>query len=203
MQFYLNNRAINQELNVNFCGHRITYDKFSDHLGVTLDRISTYKHHLEKIASKWKTRTILVSKLPRTTCGANTYVLRTISIVISIAEYCSSVWEGSTYCRLVDTEMQKSLRIITGTEKPTRIQWLPVLANIEYPHIRRRILYCESRKKFKIMQALQIHKDGVATPRLKSRQPFLVRFRSIKIINAFSQTHGRMNGKVTSLLKYF
>ncbi|VVC44762.1 Hypothetical protein CINCED_3A019066 [Cinara cedri] len=65
--FHINNRAANVKLTVRFFGHRIKLDKVSVYLGVTLDRTLTYKHRLEKIASKLKTRTTLISKLTGTT----------------------------------------------------------------------------------------------------------------------------------------
>lgn len=66
-----NNRVANQELKVNFCGYRIKHVKFPVYLGIALDRILTYKHHLEKTVSKLKTRTALILKLARTTWEAN------------------------------------------------------------------------------------------------------------------------------------
>lgn len=127
--FHLNNRVANQEVTVNFCCHWIKHNKFPVSLGITFVRTLTYKHHLEKTASK----------LNRITWEAHTQVLRTstLALLYSVADYCSPVWEGSSHCKLIDTELRKSLQINTGTVKFTKVQWLPVLANIEPPHIRR------------------------------------------------------------------
>ncbi|KAF0768624.1 Uncharacterized protein FWK35_00004754 [Aphis craccivora] len=82
--FHLNNRAANQEL---------IHNKCPVYSGITRNRTSTYKHHLEKIASTLKTRAALISKLADTTWGANTQVLRTSTQVLlySVAEYCSTI----------------------------------------------------------------------------------------------------------------
>lgn len=91
--------------------YRIKHNKTPVYLGIILDRILTQQHHLDKTASKLKTRTEIISKLARTTWGANTQILRTLTITLlySVAEYCSLVWEGNIHCRLIDVELRKSL----------------------------------------------------------------------------------------------
>lgn len=149
--FHLNSRAANQVLTTcNFCGHRIKHDKFPVYLGVTLDRTLTYKYQvLEIIASKLKFKTASISKLAGKFWSDNTQVLRTSTMasLFSVAEYCSLVLEGSTHCRLVDTGLRKCLLIITGTAKSTKIQLLPVLANIDPPYIHQQNTVMQIRTK--------------------------------------------------------
>jgi len=75
--FHLNNRLENQKLTVNFCGQPARHDPLPVYLGITLDRILTYKEHLKKVKSKLKTRSSLISKLTGTTWGASSQILRT------------------------------------------------------------------------------------------------------------------------------
>jgi len=104
-----------------------------------------------------------------------------MALLYSIAEYCSPVWEGSTHCRLIDIELRKGLRIITGTVKSTKVQWLSVLANIEPLHIRRQNTVLRIAYKLQNnLVLLPIHEYGVAVPRLKSRHPFIARLEAIK-----------------------
>lgn len=180
--FHLNNREANQELTVNFCSHRIKHDKSPIYLGITLDLTLTYNHHLEKIAPKLKTRIALISKLAGTSWGANTQVIRTSTIALfySVAEYFSSVCKGSTHCKLIDIELWKSLCIITGTVKSTKLQRLPVLANIELPNIRWQNTVLPIAAKIQNNLALTIHENGVTIPRLKSCHPFFAKLEVIK-----------------------
>lgn len=55
-------------------------------------------------------------------------------------------------CRLMETELRKSLHIIIGTVEFTKLQWLPVLGNIKSPYTDGRTLYCEFRTKYKVIQ---------------------------------------------------
>jgi len=171
---HFNNRTANQELKVNFCGHQIKHDKFPVYLGIILGRTLTYKNHTENTASKLKTRTALISKLAGTTWEANTQVLRisTLALLYSVAEYCSPIWEGSTHCRLIDIELRIGLRKITETVKSTKLQWLPVLANIEPAHIRRQNSVLLITDKIH-NPVLPIHEDGIAMPKPSPTNLFL------------------------------
>ena len=69
--FHLHNAAASRELTVMLNGARLKHDPNPVYLGVTLDRTLTYREHLEKTASKLKTRNNLLMKLVGTTWGAN------------------------------------------------------------------------------------------------------------------------------------
>jgi hypothetical protein len=61
--FHLHNAAASRELTVMRNGARLKCDPKPVYLGVTLDRTLTNREHLEKTASKLKTRNNLLMKL--------------------------------------------------------------------------------------------------------------------------------------------
>jgi hypothetical protein len=176
--FHLNNEEANRELIVYFCGETIRNSKLPIYLGITLDRALTFNANLLKVAAKIKTRNSLIDKLVSTT---SSLVLRTstLALTYSVAECCASDWEFSQHCSLIDVQLRKTMRKITGTVTCTNNQWLPVLANIEPPNLQRK--NCVFREKEKIVkyQYISIHEDGIKNPRLKSRKPFLMRANEI------------------------
>ena len=103
---------------------------------MTLDRSLTYKIQRENVRDKVKSRCNIISKLAGTDWGAPAPVLRTpaMALVYSVAEYCVSVW--GTYVQHVDTQLNIAMRTVSGALRPTNINWLPVLSNIEPPQIR-------------------------------------------------------------------
>lgn len=88
----------------------------------------TFKKHLEGLKNKLKTRNNIISKLAGSTWGYDARVLRVsrLTLLYSVAEYCAPVWFRSSYCKKVDTELNQTMRIITGTIRTTEVQWLPV-----------------------------------------------------------------------------
>nr|CAI5857213.1 unnamed protein product [Callosobruchus analis] len=71
--------------------------------------------------------------------GANANTLRTatLAFVYSTAEYCASVWRNSAHTHKVDVKINHAMRIVSGSTKSTPLPWLPVLANIAPPPVRR------------------------------------------------------------------
>ena len=71
--------------------------------------------------------------------GAYTSTLRTgaLALVYSAAEYASPAWCPSTHTRKLDVALNDTMRIITGCMRPTETTFLPVLAGITPPDIRR------------------------------------------------------------------
>ncbi|KAL4084471.1 hypothetical protein QTP88_028284 [Uroleucon formosanum] len=59
----------------------------------------------------------LINKLADTTWGAATHTLRTFSLALaySVTEYCVPVWAGSAHTEVVDIQLRKVLRTISGT----------------------------------------------------------------------------------------
>lgn len=172
--FHLNSREAHRHLNLIFCGTHIHHEINPTYLGIKLDRTLTYKAHLTSAAAKVSARANIIAKLAGTTWGASADVLRTsaLGLVYSSAEYCAPVWAGSKHTSLVDVQLNKAMRTISGTLKPTNTLWLPTLSNIHPPDIRRDVATLREYERLAKNPALPIHQSRLETPRLKSRRPF-------------------------------
>jgi len=135
----------------------------------------TFKKHLEGLKNKLKTRNNIISKLAGSTWRSNATVLRVsaLALVYSVAEYCAPVWFRSSYCKKVDIELNQTMQIITGTLRTTQVQWLPVLANIALPDLRRMMHAERIVDRIKRNPKLPLYEDIITHPnkRLKSRHP--------------------------------
>ena len=124
---------------------------------------------------KVKSRCNIISKLAGTDWGAPAPVLRTfaIALVYSVAEYCVPVWGRCAYVQHVDTQLNIAMRTVSGALRPTNINWLPVLSNIEPPQIRRdRATLQEYKKAHQLTDCVPI-KEMLREPtmsRLRSRR---------------------------------
>ncbi|UYV84148.1 hypothetical protein LAZ67_X001318 [Cordylochernes scorpioides] len=104
---------------------------------------------------------------------ANTLRTSALALIFSTAEYCAPVWEGSCHTKLIDTQLNSTLRIITGVCQPTRIDWLPVLAHISPPELRRKEATKKMYLKLLDSPVLEINPilQSPLKHRLKSRKP--------------------------------
>lgn len=145
------------------------------YLGVKLDRSLTYNPHVTKLRKKLTTRNNLLRKLAGTSWGATASCLRTtaLALVYSCAEYCSESWLQSSHAAKVDVELNKTMRIITGTVKSTPIEWLPALSDILPPHVRRQNNLLKLYRKALANEDIPLNKDlaTIIPVRLKSRCP--------------------------------
>ena len=138
---------------------------------MTLDRTLTYREHLEKIASKLKTRNNLLMKLIGTTWGAtnaNTLRSSALALCYSVGEYCAPVWARSAHTNLIDVRLNSTMRLISGTLRPTPLPWLPVLANIEPPALQRKAAVEKLPTKATIHETWGLHGD------ITRRTPFVI-----------------------------
>ena len=137
--FDLNNRETKRELNVYNNGNLLPPCPVPTYLGVKLDRLLTFHHHLEALRKKLSTRVALLRRLAGSGWGADakTLLISALSSVYSTAEYCAAVWCRSTHTGLIDSILNDAFRIVTGCLRPTPTEDLPVLAGIQPAELRR------------------------------------------------------------------
>ena len=138
--FHLNNREAKRELKIFNNGKLLPYCPTPTYLGVKLDRLLTFRHHLEALRKKLSTRVTLLRRPAGTGWVAGAKTLRTaaLSLVYSTAEYCAPVWCRSAHTLLIDSVLDDALCIVTGCLRPTTTDYLPILAGIQPAELRRR-----------------------------------------------------------------
>ena len=173
--FHLSNRLADHKLTVSLNGQTLNHNPHPKYLGVTLDRSLTYKNHLTGVAAKVRTRNNIIQKLTGTGWGAGADTLRTssLALVYSAAEYCAPVWANSSHTGPLDAQLNRTMRLVSGTIKSTPVEWLPVLSNITPPDLRRREATMREWSKCYTNTKLPLHQDIQSDPtlRLKSRKP--------------------------------
>ncbi len=166
--FHLHNAQAKQELNIFLKGQWIEHDPNPKYLGVTLDRFLTYHDHLKMTAgAKVSSQNNLLRKLAGTVWGARAQTLKTTALALcySAAEYCAPVWSRSYHTRIVDVQLNTSMRIITGTLRSTPLPWLPVLSNIPPPpHLRRQEATAKLLNKVYANDKLPLNSDITLHP---------------------------------------
>ena len=119
---------------------------------MTLDRTLSYKQHIQNTKMKVATRNNLFKKLTNSKWGTNASTIRTTALALcySITEYAAPVWARSTYADILDPELNKACRAITGCLKPTYVEDFYLLAGIVRPDIRR--VVCARMERTKQME---------------------------------------------------
>ena len=103
------------------------------YLGVKLDTLLTFCHHLVALCKKLSLHITLLRQLVGSRWGADAKMLPTaiLSLAYSIAEYCAPVWCHSAHTRLIDSVLNDTLHIVTGCLHPTPTDYLPILSGIQ------------------------------------------------------------------------
>ena len=111
--------------------------------------------------------------------------ISSLSLVYSVTEYCAPSWMYSKHTKLVDVQLNNTMRIISGSLKATQITWLPVLSNIAPPHLRRMKLAVSMYNNCNFFQNSLLFNSTIdnATNRLISRSPFWKRLDELKEFN--------------------
>ena len=104
--FYLNNKEAKRELKVNFNNKTLPFCSEPKYLGVTMNRLLTYRWHFESHRKKLTSHVALLRWLADYGWGAGATILwtATIALVCSTAEYCAPVWCRSAHTRLTDPQ---------------------------------------------------------------------------------------------------
>lgn len=177
----------NRQLRVYADNQLLRHNKNPKYLGITLDRTLSFKQHLHNTAAKLRTRNNIIHKLCGTTWGSTATALRcsALGLVYSAAEYCAPVWLNSSYTRLIDVQLNTTMRLISGTLKSTPTQWLPLLSDIAPPELRRQTNLLREFEKIIKNPQLPIHGDinDANSNRLRSRHPFVRTANELRINN--------------------
>ena len=131
--FHLNNREAKRELKVYNNGRLLPFCPTSTYLGIKLDRLLTFRHHLVAFRKKISSRVTLLCRLVSLgwDAGAKTLRIATLFLVYSTAEYCAPFWCRSAHTRIINSVLNDALRIVTGCLRPTPTDHLPVLSGIQ------------------------------------------------------------------------
>ena len=178
--FYLNNREAKRELKVYNNGRLLPFYSTPTNLGVKLDRLLTFRHHLVALRKKLSSRVTLLRRLVGSGWGAGAKTLRiaTLSLVYSAAEHCAPVWCRSAHTRLIDSVLNDALRIVTGCLRPTPTNHLPVLSRIQPVELCQMgatlsLAYRGSLDPDHILYGLLSGSLDTCQVRLRSRRPFV------------------------------
>ena len=178
--FHLNNREAKRELKVYNNGRLLPFCPTPTYLGVKLDKLLTFRHHLVALRKKLSSRVTLLRQLMGSEWGASAKTLRiaTLSLVYSTAEYCAPVWCRSSHTRLIDSILNNALRIVTGCLRPTLTDHLPVLSGIQSAELHRMgatlsLAHRESMDPDHILHGLLSGSSDNRQVRLRSRRPFV------------------------------
>ena len=116
-------------------GEPLREDKQPTYLGVTFDDRLTWKHHINKAATKARRKLAILRKLSGTTWGANEKILSKVyqQGIRPHLEYGSTAWcpASNTTLQEIDKVQSQALRVITGAMKSTRIEEMEKVVAIQ------------------------------------------------------------------------
>ena len=139
---------------------------------MTLDRTLSYKQHIQTTKMKVATRNNPLKKLVNSKWGTNARI-RALALSYSIAAYAAPVWARFTYEDILDKELNKACRAITGCLKPMYVEDLYLLAGIAPPDIWKDVCARMERTKQMEQETYSLFGHIPSRGRLKSRKDFL------------------------------
>ena len=178
--FHLNNREAKPELKVYNNGRLLPFCQTPTYLGVKLNKLFTFRHHLVALRKKLFSRVTLLRQLVGSGWGAGAKTLRiaTLSLVYSTAEYCAPVWCRIAHTLLIGSVLNDALRIVTECLRPTPRDHLPVLSGIQPAKLRQMgatlsLAYRGSLDPDHILYDFLSESSDNRQVRLRSRRPFV------------------------------
>ena len=90
------------------------------------------------LSKKQSSRVTLLRQLVGTEWDAGAKTLRkaALSLVHSTAEYCAPVWCRGAHACLIDNVLNDALHIVSGCQRPTPTDHLPILLGIQPAELR-------------------------------------------------------------------
>ena len=184
--FHLNNREAKRELKVYNNSTLLTFCPTPTYLGVKLDRLLTFHHHLVALRKRLSSHVTLPRRLVGSGWGAGAKTLRiaTLSLVHSIAEYCVPLWCRSAHTRLIDSIFNDALCIVTECLRPTPTDHLPVVSGIQPVELCRMgatlsLAHSKSLDPNHTLYGLLSGSSDTRQLRLRSRRPFVPAVRNL------------------------
>ena len=178
--FHLNNQEAKCELKVYNNNRLLLFCPTPTYLGVKLDRLLMFCHHLVALCKKLSLRVKLLRRLVGSGwgAGAKTLCIVTLSLVYSTAEYCAPVWCCSAHTHLIDSVLNDALCIVTGCLRPTPTDHLPVLSGIQPAELCQMgvtfsLAYRGSLDPDHLLYSLVSGSSDTRQVRLRSRCPFV------------------------------
>ena len=176
--FHLNNREAKRELKVYNKGRLLPFCPTPTYLGIKLDRLLTFCHHLVALSKKLSSRVTLLRRLVGSgwSAGAKTLRTATLSLVYSTA---APVWCRSAHTRRhIDSVLNDALRVVTRWLHPTPTDHLPILSGIQPAELRRMgatlsLPYNGSLDPDHILYGLLTGSSDTRQVRLRSRRLFV------------------------------
>lgn len=171
--FHLNNREVKRALSIYNNGKPLLFRPILTYLGLKLDRLFTFRHHLETLRKKLSTRITLLRRFAGSGWGANAKTPRRAApcLVYSTAEHCAPAWSHSTY--LVYIVLNNALHIVTECLRLTSTDFLSILSGIQTSKLRclGATLSLANRSTMnhdKILRSQQVGSRNIGQERLRS-----------------------------------
>ena len=127
---------LSEDLSMSFLGEMLKPSKSAKDLGVLLDPLLTYDHHITSIVSSCFSMLSQINRVKKSFDKETLQLLRE-SVVFSKMLYCSSVWSAQNINKI--QSVQNFAKIITNSKKSDHVtpllrhlNWLPVREQLQY-----------------------------------------------------------------------
>ena len=139
---------LSEDLSMSFLGEMLKPSKSAKDLGVLLDPLLTYDHHITSIVSTCFSMLSQINRVKKS-FDKETLQLLIESVVFSKMLYCSSVWSNATAQNITKIQSIQSFtcKIITNSKKSDHVT--PLLRHLNWLPVREQLQYRDSILAFK------------------------------------------------------